>query len=754
MSSKLQLQSHSAAVHRIDETFRRYEPAAQANALVVADASEPVVGNGSVPGGFLDGGFDIFDRLQIAQIVPPKIVSALALPSSDGVQGLLHGRRETRIDIPREKTLQHAHHGEGHERRLKRGLGSLLHGSSAFLVPRRPDGHGIHVVFLQRIAPGIQRVQDRGISAGSPDADTLQLLHHACIIEPRRGIRPLALRSCLLQLQSGLLLQAAWQALVARVGGIDPLKSGEERYLPGATELEGAVGRALRRIGLVWKLRRNLDSNLGALDNRICHGGSYRAGPDHCIQLRGVLVDPSNARTEVQPRWTNGLVRFLGVHRPLPRLCTLLQAGLRCDVLFSIVVSHEALEGRGGLGAEHRIVRPHVGDMASFVETLRDTHRPRRLPSEATASGALQSGCDERLRRLHLLLLLVKLRHGEPLLRQPLAEFLRSLHGQEESIPIRPPPATVEVACLDDPLPVHGCQATREWRACGVSRQAQRHSERAKVRGPEHHALPLAVHHELQRHRLYATSAQLRRQRLPQDLRQAKARQAIQKPSGFLRLHKSAIQLPRLLERSFQRRLGDLSEGHALEAVVRRRQQLRQVPADGLSLAVSVGGKNYFLRRLRETLQFSDALRLALRHEVKRLKVLVYVDGQRRPALGLLARGDVGRALGQIAHVAIARHHFIGLFGRVQDLLERARLRRRLYDDQLHCRVQRRSEVAALLAPQSAPPRSSEADGASKVRRKEHQQHSPQHGPLSVSTSARYAPSSTNLEEASCAARH
>ena len=118
----------------------------------------------------------------------------------------------------------------------------------------------------------------------------------------------------------------------------------------------------------------------------------------------------------------------------------------------------------------------------------------------------------------------------------------------------------------------------------------------------------------------------------------------------------------------------------------------QQVPGDGLALAVGVGRQVDFARVRGRGLQVLDHVLLVVGHAVLGRKVVLDVDRELRAQ--------------QVAHVADRRAHVVVA---AQEAADRARLRRRLDDDEL-CAVQRaracdrRPAVAALRRPDAFAP--------------------------------------------------
>ena len=85
------------------------------------------------------------------------------------------------------------------------------------------------------------------------------------------------------------------------------------------------------------------------------------------------------------------------------------------------------------------------------------------------------------------------------------------------------------------------------------------------------------------------------------------------------------------------------------------REHLGEVPGDRLAFAVLVGREVDLARVADEAAELGDLLALLPRDDVKRLEVVVDVDAEARPRLGLEGRRDVGGRSRQVADVADRR---------------------------------------------------------------------------------------------------
>ena len=202
----------------------------------------------------------------------------------------------------------------------------------------------------------------------------------------------------------------------------------------------------------------------------------------------------------------------------------------------------------------------------------------------------------------------------------------------------------------------------------GVLRE--RHRDREVRHRHEPLALGLALHDDPQRDRLHAPGGEAAPDVVPEQLRDLVADQPVDDAPGLLRAHPVLRDLPGLLDRARHRRLRDLVELGAVELGLRGLllQQLVQVPADRLALAVGVGGEEDAVGLAGEPDELRDRLLLAGDDAVVRLVVLRAVD---RDAL-LLEVADVAVAGGDLEVLA-------------EELPEGGGLGRRFDDDEGAC---------------------------------------------------------------------
>ena len=151
---------------------------------------------------------------------------------------------------------------------------------------------------------------------------------------------------------------------------------------------------------------------------------------------------------------------------------------------------------------------------------------------------------------------------------------------------------------------------------------------------------------------------------LPQQRRELVAHNPVQNPPGLLGVHQVLVDGPGGRDGLVDHLFGDLVEGHTVGLVVRDVQQLLQMPGDGLSLPVRVGGQVDLARPLGRLLQVADDVLLALDGLVVRDEAALDVYAQ--------------LALGQVPHMA---HGRLDLVSRTQVFADGLGLGRGLYYD-------------------------------------------------------------------------
>ena len=185
--------------------------------------------------------------------------------------------------------------------------------------------------------------------------------------------------------------------------------------------------------------------------------------------------------------------------------------------------------------------------------------------------------------------------------------------------------------------------------------------------------LLLAVHDDPRRHALHAAGTQPSGDLLPEDWRDLIADDPVHDPPCLLRLDPRHVDGPGGLEGPLHLGLRDRVERHALGPAGIDAEHLRQVPGDGLPLAVEVGGEPDVARALGELPQFGDRLHLVAVDLVGRREVMLEIDAGHG-----LPRALWGTAR-QVADVADRGLHHEAL---AEVLLDGLRLGGTLDDDQ------------------------------------------------------------------------
>ncbi len=197
---------------------------------------------------------------------------------------------------------------------------------------------------------------------------------------------------------------------------------------------------------------------------------------------------------------------------------------------------------------------------------------------------------------------------------------------------------------------------------------------------PKSKALHLALHQQPHRDRLHAPRGQSASNFLPQQGTQRVTVQPIEHAAGLLGLDQVRVEGPRLLDRVLNGLARDFGKDHPPDRDFGL-EQLAQVPADALPLAVFVGRQDQLGGVLERLLELGDDFPLVLGNHVEGFKVVFDVDAKRGPRLLLLLDllRDFRGIGGEIADVPHAGHHGIVPSQIPADL---AGLGRRLHDDQ------------------------------------------------------------------------
>ena len=190
--------------------------------------------------------------------------------------------------------------------------------------------------------------------------------------------------------------------------------------------------------------------------------------------------------------------------------------------------------------------------------------------------------------------------------------------------------------------------------------------QRPVLLGHEGRDLLLTLGHQPDRHRLHTAGGQAAADLLPQQGGELIAHDAVQHTAGLLGVHQILVDGAGVLDGLLHHLLGDLVERHAPGLVIRQVQQVLQMPADGLALAVRVGGQIHGLALVRRGLQVLDDILFALDGPVVGGKVTLHVHAQ--------------GALGQVTQVT---HAGLDHIVRPQIFANGLGLGRGLHDDQV-----------------------------------------------------------------------
>ncbi|MBS1226673.1 MAG: pyrB [Candidatus Aminicenantes bacterium] len=115
---------------------------------------------------------------------------------------------------------------------------------------------------------------------------------------------------------------------------------------------------------------------------------------------------------------------------------------------------------------------------------------------------------------------------------------------------------------------------------------------------------------------------------LPQQGADAVADEPVEDAPGLLGVEQVEIDLAEVLERGPDALLGDLVEGGPEDLLVVVREELAEVPGDGLALAVGIGGQDDTIALAGGLPELGDDLLLVRDDLVGRLEVVIDVDPQ------------------------------------------------------------------------------------------------------------------------------
>src|SRR5581483_3038652 len=177
--------------------------------------------------------------------------------------------------------------------------------------------------------------------------------------------------------------------------------------------------------------------------------------------------------------------------------------------------------------------------------------------------------------------------------------------------------------------------------------------------------LLLAVDDHLHRHRLHATGAETAADLVPHQRGELVADEPVEDAPGLLRVDLVHVDLGGMLDVPAHRVAGDLMEEDAADFFRVAAEEVHHMPADGLPLAVGVGGDVNGVGFLCRRLQLADDLLFSREHFVGGLE-------------GFLV--DAQLALGKIADVSHRRLDDVVL---PDELVDRLRFCGRFDDDEI-----------------------------------------------------------------------
>ena len=537
----------------------------------------------------------------------------------------------------------------------------------------------VHVVLLG------QDAEDRGVGGGPADAVLFERADEHRLGEARRRLGEVLLRQQRVEAERLPRLERRKRRgrLVPFLGVflarllIDGEPAGEPLHLPD---------RAEERLARDDVHRRHVEL-----------GGRHLAGdepvPDELVEVElvrlEVRADPFGREVE-----TRRADRFVGVLRRLAlaevarRLRQVVGAERLPDVL-----AHRVER----LGGDARRVGTHVGDEAdraelaevlSFVEPLREAHRAGHREAEAARGLLLQLAGRERRGRVPAAPLGLEAGDAEGARRAVGDDGLRGRLVRQRRLLLAPLGGLAPRRVLALPADQLGFE----------DRAVRRREPRRD--GPvldvlERFDLALALDDHPQRDGLHPPRGEAAADAVPEERRDAVADDPVEDPPRLLRVHLLLVDLAGGVDRPAHRLARDFVEQDPLDRLVDLllAQQLREVPADRLSLAVRIGREEDRLRLLRRGDDLVHRLDAVLEDLVVRLEPLVLVNAD--PILVPLLLG----VLGQIADVPLRGLHAIVA---AEELVDGLRLGGRLDDHEVLCHAATPSGVRVRARPRKA----------------------------------------------------
>ena len=294
----------------------------------------------------------------------------------------------------------------------------------------------------------------------------------------------------------------------------------------------------------------------------------------------------------------------------------------RAAVLLAIKVYYLLLAGSYSKRREVHAVGTHICNMSVLIEVLRDHH-------------CLADGISKLSRRL-----LLQCRRSEWWCRRAFKRFLGYISDLELSV----------LAHIKERYRLlMGLEPMVEFRlhlTLGAVLIEKSEHGVYPVIGFRIEFLNLAFAFDYQAHRnaLHAPCRQCRLYLPPQHRRDAEAHQSVKYAACLLRVDQVHVKVARMIYSLKDCRLRDFMEHDATGFLLVKSQDLTEMPADSLSLAVLIGCEPHLLGFFSVLFQFADDLAFLLRNNVVGFQRLCI-----NAELFLL----------QVANVPIARHHLI-----------------------------------------------------------------------------------------------
>ena len=360
--------------------------------------------------------------------------------------------------------------------------------------------------------------------------------------------------------------------------------------------------------------RRNLQR--GHVVHRLGHLAGHRAAPNQLVQAelvarKGLAVHIffQAGRRAGHVRRTDGLV---GVLRAL---AAGIIVWLFRHVFRSVRLLHMRADGCNGLRRQSDRVGTHVRDETlwataaqadAFVQGLRHAHGLFGRKAQPAARGLLQRTGGERRERVHLAV-------------TALALFDHKFRGiQRGHGGVR-----FSLVMQLQLFAVVLFQLRHKERCLFVFAQLGRH--RPELLRHKVGNFLFAVRNNLDRHGLHAAGTQPLPDLAPQQRTQLVTHNTVNNAACLLRVHHVHVDFARFAERRLHCVGRNFVELNAAGVARRQPQQVRQMPANRLALAIRVGCQIHFRGILRQLFQRIDQLALAANVNIFRFKVVFQI---------------------------------------------------------------------------------------------------------------------------------